>query len=42
MLISKVERPALVGKRGKKVNNKIQNVIERKRKIANGEIPIEE
>jgi hypothetical protein len=33
-----VERPALVGKRAKKKNAKILRVIERKRKIAAGEI----
>ncbi|XP_070500810.1 uncharacterized protein [Chironomus tepperi] len=41
-LITKDPRPALVGKRAKKVNNKIQKVIEKKKAIAAGEVPLEE
>jgi len=38
-LFSRDTRPPLVGKRAKKVNTKIQKVIEKKRAIAAGEIP---
>ncbi|CAG9804774.1 unnamed protein product [Chironomus riparius] len=41
-LILKDSRPPLVGKRAKKVNNKIQKVIEKKRAIAAGEVPLED
>lgn len=41
-LCPNVERPPLVGKRAKKKNTKILNFLERKRKIENGEVPLEE
>ncbi|KAG5681776.1 hypothetical protein PVAND_011184 [Polypedilum vanderplanki] len=41
-LLGTVDRPPLVGKRAKKKNRKILRVLEMKRKIANGEIPLEE